>query len=81
MTPGGDDVLQTILGEIRLSQEEHRRCLHCVRFRPSNQSPGAGRCGRPRYDEKGHFLGRANEEVTENHLCDAFVSRIGGQQQ
>lgn len=77
---GGEETVRTIVGEIRISREEHRRCLHCIRYRPSNQTPGAGRCGRPMYDARGKFLGRANETVTEHHVCDHFVSRIGGQQ-
>lgn len=76
-----EEKLDTVIGRITMSEDEHRRCFHCVRFRASKQNPGQGFCTRPLFDPAGQYTGRANEPVSENHYCDDFLSRIGGQQQ
>lgn len=75
------DLIDTVIGQIALPKDEHLRCVNCIRFRVSRQKPGTGICTRTLFDEKGTFLGRANEEVVEGFWCSQFRSRLGEQQQ
>lgn len=74
------DVLRTVIGAIEMDRDEHVRCAHCIRFRRSRREAGRGYCSRPLYDERGRYLGRANEDVAETHRCEHFLSRLGEQQ-
>jgi len=73
--------IHTIVGPVNIDKDEHQRCVNCVRFRVSRATPGQGICTRTLFDEKGKYVGRANEEVAENYCCEQFLSKFGGQQQ
>lgn len=81
MAPKPTERIDTVIGQIVVSKDEHLRCLNCIRYRASRQKPGAGYCTRTLFDENGTFLGRANEDVLENYWCNQFRSRLGEQQQ
>ncbi|MBL4889136.1 MAG: hypothetical protein JKX97_03825 [Candidatus Lindowbacteria bacterium] len=78
---GSTDTFKSIVGSVDIDKDEHRKCLNCIRYRPTHQNPGNGLCTRTLFADDGKFLGRANENVTEDYFCDQFASRFGEQQQ